>query len=210
MSSTSGASLATRLRSARHALTRRRRLLAAATAALGALVVVGATQPPSADTVPVVVAARDLPAGTALSAEDLTTRDVAPHQAPADRPGASELLGETLAAPVAAEEQVTSARVVGTAAWQPGPGETAVPVRLPDAGVAALLSVGDTVDVVATDPQTGETSTVARSVRVAALPASDADATLGGRLVVVVAPSRDASDIAGAAVHAFLTVAFRD
>ena len=83
---------------------------------------------------------------------------------------------------------LTDVRLVGPALADARPGETVLPVRLPDAGMAALLRAGDEVDLVATDPGTGETAVVARDVTVLATPTGVPDGPAGGAggaLVVV-------------------------
>jgi len=83
-----------------------------------------------------------------------------------------------------------------------------VPVRLPDAGMADLLAAGDHIDLVATDPTTGGTRTVARGAVVVDLPAVAGDAGAGGRLVVVGVTSGAADEVASASVRDFLTYAY--
>ncbi|MDR6173588.1 pilus assembly protein CpaB [Nocardioides zeae] len=202
---------AQRLRSVRHALARRRRWLAAACALVAVGATVAALRPAPPATSTVVVAAAPLAAGTVLEAADLVTVAVPPEAAPPGRLAVDELVGAVVAAPVDAREPLTSRRIVGASALAPAEGEVTVPIRLPDAGVASLLGVGDVVDVLATDAESGTTRTAARDVRVVALPPDDGDvgaAGLGGRLVVVAAPRETAVTLAGAAVHHFLTIAF--
>jgi hypothetical protein len=115
---------------------------------------------------------------------------------------------------------VTDVRLVGPSLTDGYPGLAAVPVRLPDAGMVGLLTVGDRVDLVSADPQGGAASVVAADVPVLALPADDGGANgaggvsgagaggLGGRLVVVGAEPGDVARIADASVRTFLTVAF--
>lgn len=204
--------LADLLRPVRRAVLARRRLIAAVLAA--AAVAAGlhaATAPPPA-TVPVVVAARDLPSGTVVGSGDLRTVGFAPGSAPAG--DVTDPVGRTLAAPLREGEPLTDVRLVGPSLTDGYPGLVAVPVRLPDAGVAGLLTVGDRVDLVAAEPR-GESATVVGSgVTVLALPRDDAGAgsgpggALGGRLVVVGVAPGDAARIADASVRAYLTVTF--
>ncbi|NPD03869.1 hypothetical protein HN031_04110 [Nocardioides sp. zg-1308] len=63
-----------RVRAVRHQLRRRRRLIAAALTAAAALSALRTLAPPPADTVEVLVAARDLPSGTVLDDDDLAVR----------------------------------------------------------------------------------------------------------------------------------------
>jgi hypothetical protein len=93
------------------------------------------------------------------------------------------------------------------------PGLTAVPVRLPDPGMVALLDVGDRIDLVATDPQEGGASVVAADVPVLAIPAADDQTSasgLPGRLVVVGAEADQVAPLADASVRSFVTFIWRD
>jgi Flp pilus assembly protein CpaB len=198
-------------RTVRRTLLARRRLLAAllTAAAVAAGLHATAAEPPAR--VAVLVAARDLPAGTVLEADDVRRAAYAPGTEPAGL--AVDPGGRTLAAPLRAGEPVTDVRLVGPALTAGYPGRTAVPVRLPDAGMAGLLQVGDRVDLVAADPQGDGAAVVASGVPVLALPDTpdEVGATgLAGRLVVVGAASSDVEEIADASVRSFLTIAFSD
>ena len=199
---------AVRRRVRRAVLARRRPLAALLTAAaVAAGLHVATTEPPPR--VPVLVAARDLPAGTVLGRHDVRPAEFAPETVPTGL--AADLTGRTLAAPVRAGEPVTDVRLVGPALTEGYPGLTAVPVRLPDAGMAALLRVGDRVDLISADPQARAAEVVATAVPVLALPGTpdEVGATgLTGRLVVVGARSGEVTRIADASVRTFLTVAF--
>ncbi|GAB3201208.1 SAF domain-containing protein [Nocardioides hungaricus] len=201
--------LAALLRSVRRAVLARRRLLAALlTAVAVAAALQAATAPPPAE-VPVTVAARDLPSGAVLTDADLRTVGFVPGSVPAGIVDAA--VGRTLAAPLRAGEPLTDVRLVGPGLTEGYPGLAAVPVRLPDAGVAGLLTVGDRVDLVAADPQGGPATVVAADAAVLALPADEGDpgvAGLGGRLVVLGVPPSDVPPVADAAARTFLTVAF--
>jgi Flp pilus assembly protein CpaB len=204
--------LASLVRPVRRAVLARRRLLAALlTAGAVAAGVHAATAPPPAR-VPVLVAAHDLPSGAVLDAGDVRTTDFAAGSVPDG--AVADPTGRTLAAPLRAGEPVTDVRLVGPSLTDGYPGLAAVPVRLPDAGMAGLLAVGDRVDLVSADPQGGAASVVASDVPVLALPADDGGvsgvgaAGLGGRLVVVGAAPDDVPEIADASVRTFLTVAF--
>jgi Flp pilus assembly protein CpaB len=212
-------------RRVRRAVLARRRLLAALLTAVAVAAGVRAVAPPPPDRVPVLVAAHDLSPGTVLGGDDLRAAGFAPGTVPRGAlPGSatSAVVGRTLAAPMTAGEPVLPVRLVGpdlAAAYSP---RVALPVRLPDAGIAALLRVGDRVDLLATDAQAGPAATdgsagatvVASGVPVLALPATDAsDATsaLGaggptGRLVVVGVLPDEVPRVADAAVRAFLSI----
>ncbi len=198
-----------RLRAVRHHLRRRRRLLAAALTAVAVLGALRALAPPAADTVEVLVAARDLPSGTLLDDGDLVAHDYPQDLAPPD--AATTALGRVLAAPLGRGEVLTGARVVGPGLALAEPGQTILPVRLPDAGMATLLRPGDEVDLVATDPGTGTSSIVAREVTVLATPRGVPDGpagVAGGALVVVGTSAAEAIDISSAALSQFVTVSW--
>ena len=197
------------MRAVRHQLRRRRRLIAAALTAVAALSALRVLAPPPADTVEVLVAARDLPSGSRLAEADLLVRDWPADLAPTR--AAAAPAGRVLAAPIGRGEVVTDVRLVGPGLAHAQAGDTIVPVRLPDAGMAALLRSGDVVDLLATDPGTGEASLVARDVTVLATPRGVPDGPAGGSggaLVVVGASPTEATEIAGAALTQYLTVSW--
>lgn len=198
-----------RLRAVRHQLRRRRRWIAAALVAAATLSALRTLAPPAPDTVEVLVAARDLPSGTLLDGDDLRTRSFPAGLAPAGASGSP--VGRVLAAPLGRGEVLTEARVVGPGLADAVPGQTVLPVRLPDAGMATLLRAGDEVDLMATDPGTGSTYVVAHSVTVLATPTQVPDGPIGGAggaLVVVGATAAEAVEITSAALSQFLTVSW--
>jgi Flp pilus assembly protein CpaB len=168
---------------------------------------VTAPPPPRTD---VLVAARDLPGGTVLAPGDLTPVPFAPGSVPDDL--ATSTTGRTLAAPVRRGEPVTDVRLVGPGLADGHPGLTAVPVRLPDAGMVGLLAAGDRIDLVAADPEGSGARVVAAGVPVLAVPGAPTDAAsdgVTGRLVVVGAGDQsEVTRIADAAVRDFLTFTF--
>ncbi len=198
-----------RIRAVRHQLRRRRRLIASLLAAGAVLAGLRTIAPPAPDTVEVLVAARDLPSGAVLADDDVIAQDFPADLAPPDADGAAA--GRVLAAAVRRGEVLTDVRLVGPALADAVPGETVLPVRLPDAGMATLLRAGDEVDLVATDPGTGDTAVVATDVTVLATPTGLPDGPAGGAggaLVVVSASATEAIAIAGAALGQFLTVSW--
>lgn len=197
------------LRPVRRAVLARRRLLAAVLAAAAVAAGLRAASEPPPPTVAVRVAARDVPAGTVLTPGDLTTAAFAVGSVPDDLAAAA--VGRVLASPLRRGEPVTDVRLVGPVLSEGHPGRVALPVRLPDAGMAGLLRVGDLIDLVAADPQGGSPRLVAAGVPVLALPAAATDhggGGLGGRLVVVGARPGDVPTIVDAAVRLFLSYAF--
>jgi Flp pilus assembly protein CpaB len=198
-----------RLRAVRHQLRRRRRLIAAALAAAATLSALHTLAPPAPDTVEVLVAAHDLPSGTRLAEDDLVVRAFPSALAPPD--AASAAVGRVLAGPIGRGEVLTDVRVVGPGLALAQPGDTVLPVRLPDAGMATLLRAGDEIDLMATDPGTGASTVVARDVTVLATPTDAPDGPAGGSggaLVVVAASATEAVGITSAALSQFLTVSW--
>lgn len=191
----------------RRAVLRRRRLLAALLTAVAVAAGLDAVARPPPETVTVLVAARDLPSGTEVTADDVQSAEFLPGSTPSDL--ADDPVGRVLAAPLTAGEPVTDVRLVGAQLTEDLPGLTAVPVRLPDAGMVELLEVGDRIDLVAADPQAGGAQVVAADVLVLAIPRTDTEAAgasaLPGRLVVVGASTAEAEPIADAAVRSFVT-----
>ncbi|MFW6772724.1 SAF domain-containing protein [Nocardioides sp. CPCC 205120] len=203
---------ATLTRGPRRVFARHRRALGAALLGVAVLVGVQAFATPAPPTTEVVVAARPVAAGAELTRADLTTLAVPADVAPPAAPSIDELVGRATAGPIAEREPVTETRLASVATIAAGAGEVAVPVRLPDPAMADLLRVGDVVDLVATAAEDGTTTTVARDVRVSALPRPAEDPAgelVSGRLVVFAAPPGDALDIARAGAQDFLTLAFR-
>ena len=142
-----------------------------------------------------------------LDARDLATVGFAAGTAPealADDP-----VGRVLAAPLRAGEPVTDVRLVGPA--DRGPTRlVAVPVRLPDPGMVALLRVGDRIDLLATDPRGGGAAW-SRPTAGAGAPGADDEyqrrppgsAGRGRR------PRQSGQAVAEAAVRAFVTYTLR-
>ena len=157
----------------------------------------------------VLTAARDLPAGTTLDRDDLASVDYAAGTTPVGL--ADDAVGRVLASPVRAGEPLTDVRLVGAPLAAAYPDAVALPVRLPDAGMAALLRVGDRIDLVAADPQGATARRVASDLTVVALPTVDEEATssgLPGRLVVLAVPEALVEEVAQAAVTGFLTFTY--
>lgn len=177
-----------------------------------------------------VVAARELPAGTTLAAEDVRTvrigADVAPNHAP-DREDA--VLGQRTAVGVPAGTPLVPGVVhgVGIRPAVP-PGLTLAAVRLADPGVARLLRPGDRVALLAgrSDPtgavtgteagtETGTERLVARAL-VVEIQGDAAEASSGGLLapssavdveplILLAVSTEEATRLAGAALTASIT-----
>lgn len=194
----------------RRRVLRRRRPLAVLLVGAGVAASLHVLAPPPPASTTVRVAARDLPAGQVLGAGDLVDVALPPDVVPEGVVDAPE--GRLLAAPLRAGEPVTDVRLVGPDLTSSLPSDrVAVPVRLSDAGQAALLTVGDRVDLVATDPQRGTTRPLVEEALVLALPdpGEAEDGALPGRLVVVALPAAQAPKVTAASVAAFVTYTWR-
>jgi pilus assembly protein CpaB len=199
----------------------RRTLLVRRTAALllAALALALALRPTDAGSRgPVVVAARDLPSGTALAPADLTLAtwpgDLVPVcvlTAPADG------TGRVLAGAARAGEPITDVRLAGpdSAGRVTGrPGDAAVPIRLTDPDVARLLEPGSRVDVVTPAPNGDRPVVLAADAAVLTVVAAEADTISPGqgsrgRLVLVALPRADAARVAAAALSEQVAVTLR-
>jgi Flp pilus assembly protein CpaB len=208
------------LSGARRRLLAHRRLLAGLLTAAAVAAGVRAVAPAAPTTVALTVAAHDLAAGSTVSTADLTTTDVPPGAVP---DGAlEEAAGSVLAAPVRRGEPITDARLVGPALTAAHPDLVALPVRLPDGAMAAMLRAGARIDLYAVasagDAATGtdssdEATQVAADVLVLAVPPQK-DGTnsvtdgLGGRLIVIGVRHEAVGRVTDASVRSFLTFAF--
>lgn len=202
----------------RRAVLRRRRLLAALLTAVAVATGLHAAAAPPPARVVVRVAAHDLASGTVLGADDLATARFAPGSVPAGV--VEDPVGRSVAAPVRRGEPLTDVRLLGPSLTADDAGLTAVPVRLPDAGMAGLLHVGDRIDLVAADPQGAAVArVVAAGVPVLALPppgdgsggagsVSGVGGALPGRLVVLGVDPSEVNALADAAVRDFLTFTY--
>ncbi|GGC16278.1 SAF domain-containing protein [Cellulomonas carbonis] len=155
---------------ARIVLWRIRRLCLLGALALVALGVARAAAPPAPATLPTVVAARDLAAGTVLTASDLRVARVPRALVPSGASGApGPLVGSEVAVAVPAGLAVVEGLLAGDRFAVDAPdGSVVVPVRLADPAVAAILRPGDRVDLVAgSDAEpTGAPDVVARDALV--------------------------------------------
>lgn len=192
---------------ARRAVLVRRRPLAAILVGVAVASGVHAATAPPPRTVPVLTAARDLPAGTTLAEADLVRTAFAPGSVPAG--AVRTAVGRTLASPLARGEPVTGVRLVGPDLATSDPDRTALPVRLPDAAMAALLEPGDRIDLIATDPQGSGTDVVAADALVLAVPRVEPSTTgQSGALVVVGTGPTEVTRVAEAGARLFLTYSF--
>jgi Flp pilus assembly protein CpaB len=197
----------------------RRRLIAALLAGAAVLSALSALRQPAAATVGIWSAAHDLAGGAALSAGDLTVERLPLTDVPAGALAAARpIVGRMLAAPVRRGEPLTDVRLLSTSLLESlGTSDlVAAGVRVTDGpATSALVQPGDRVDVIAAgDPQnagTVTTSTVARGLRVLAVPGRTPDTSSGdsGGLLVVAASPEQADALAQAATGARLSVTVR-
>ena len=114
-------------------------------------------RPPTPTTVPVVVAARQLPAGTTLAADDVRTVSMIAELAPRGAPSTEdEVLGRRTAVGVPAGTPLVPGVVHGDGI-RPSvpPGLALAAVRLTDPGIARLLQPGDRVKILAASSDPG-------------------------------------------------------
>lgn len=160
-----------------------------------------------------VVAARDLPGGSMLSADDLAIEQLpAEYLAPGTLGLVADATGRTIAGGIAAGEVITRSRLVDTG---PRPdGLHVVPVRLADAEAADLLLPGSVIDLVLASGDAGG-RVVAEGVQVVTVPRRPASAGLGpssrsaGSLIVVATDRRTAVALAAAGTQPGLGVVLR-
>lgn len=203
-----------------HSLTRavswHRRKLAVVAAVAAVLTGVNAALPPDPPTVEVVRAARGVAGGTVLAAADLQRVRLPVDAVPDDAlTTVHSGVGQTVTAPVT-RGQVLTRLSIGSPGAGVRAGQVVAPLRLADADVAALLRVGDTVDVVAADGEAPRAAVVAHAIRVVGLPrppdvdgVGSSTASTAGALVLVEVTSATATALAQAAVTATLSVVLR-
>jgi Flp pilus assembly protein CpaB len=195
-----------------------RTVLARRVAAGGLVVLAGIAtlrSNPEGDRADVVVAARDLRPGTALTLDDVRIEKRLAAMVPdGSQANVGAVVGSTLAGPTRRGEVLTDVRLLGSrlAESTAGPGARIVPLHLADSALTDLVRVGDVVDVLAapaTDAQaTGQAlsrvvATDAVVVLVSAkqkVQAADSD-----RVVLVALPARVANTVAGSALGQTVT-----
>lgn len=210
------------LRGLRRTFLWHRRLVAAVLAAAAVATGLAAVRPPPAETVTVVTAARDLPAGTRVTPSDLRSVQVARSAVPSGAlPSVDTVDGRTTAGPVRRGELLTDVRLLGAALLDGyGPGLVASPVRIADPAAAELLQVGDTVDVLAApvaEASLGPARVVAAAVPVISVPQQSTGGLAGldaaplaeGAFLVLATTPKVAADLATAAVSARLSITLR-
>jgi pilus assembly protein CpaB len=165
---------------------------------------------------PVVVAARDLASGTALTDSDLTVATWPAGLVPA---GAlrvpADAGGRVLAGAARAGEPLTDVRLTGpelSVRLTGRPDAAAVPVRLADPDVARLLGPGSRVDVVTPGASGDQPAVLAADAAVLTVLAAEPDSpgqAARGRLVLVALPRADAARVAVASLSEQVAVTLR-
>ena len=182
---------------------------------LVALAGIAALRPnPDGDRAEVVVAARDLHPGAALTLDDVRLENrlaaTVPDGSAADL---GAVIGSTLAGPTRRGEVLTDVRLLGSrlAESTAGPGARIVPLHLADSALIDLVRVGDVVDVLAapgTDSQApGQGSKVVATDAVVVLVSvkQTVQAADGDRVVLVALPARVANAVAGSTLGQTVT-----
>lgn len=171
----------------------RRRPVVAALLTFAVVLALSAIVGRHSPTTSVVVMARDVAAGTSLTSDDVTLAELADELVPSTAvKNVDDVIGRVTTGPLAQHEVLTSTKVVSANSA----GSMAVPIRLADPRVAALLRPGDVVDVVASlsgDGQVRPAQLLAAGVRVVTVQ-SDREAGL----IVVTADENTAPLLAGA------------
>jgi Flp pilus assembly protein CpaB len=190
---------------------RHRRALAAVLAAGAVVATVAAVRPPPAPSTPVVVAAHPLISGTALGAADVRVAQFPTRLVPSGAESdVADVVGRRVAAPMRAGEVFTDQRVIGDSLVAGyGRGAVLTSVQVDDAGMVALLRVGDRVDVYAADRGGMQTARLVASGARVALVQRAADVTQAAATVVVAVDAVTAAEIAQAAAYTRLTISLR-
>lgn len=171
---------------------------------------------PQGDRVDVVVAARDLGSGTALTESDVRVEKrlatTVPDGSLTD-PG--RLPGVTLASPTRRGEVLTDVRLLGSrlAESTAGPGARIVPLHLADGALIDLVRVGDVVDVLAAptgdvqQPSPAVSKVIATDAVVVLVSAKEKlRSSESDRVVLVALPARVANTVAGSALGQTVTL----
>jgi pilus assembly protein CpaB len=175
--------------------------------AVAAVSFLAAWRPSTTHTTTAVMARHDLPAGTTLAPSDLSVAAFPDALLPDGALRSVEAaVGTTLTAGIRRGEVLTDARTQVGYADSLAPGEAAAPLRLADGGVAAVLRVGQVVDVVASGSTTAVRTLVTEARVIAVPPASNSVDPLSGALVVLAVPADLAATVVGANADASLWV----
>jgi Flp pilus assembly protein CpaB len=186
-----------------------RRITALVLVLLAAALAVRPSRRDAASTVPMLVAARDLPPGTTLRARDVkVSRLPAPLRPPAALTAPAQVTGRVLAGATTAGEPLTRARLVDPENSRLAAGDptaAAVPFRLADPAVADLLTPGVHVDVVTISASDAAPIVLAADAAVLTV----RRAAENSSLVVIALPREEATQVAAAALNQPVAVTLR-
>jgi len=189
-----------------------RRKLAVVAAIAAVLTGISAAAPAGPVMITAVRARTQLAGGTVLSASDFSVDRVAAAAAPEGVvTDPDDLVGKTLAAPVAANQMMTLLATT-SARGAVAAGHVIAPLKLADSGQAALLQPGDVVDVVAADAEAEQAAVIAARARVVTVPEVPDDRAgpaPEGALVLVDVDAQTATALAQAAASATLSIIWR-
>jgi Flp pilus assembly protein CpaB len=184
-----------------------------AAAALVVLAGVAALRPnPDGERAQVVVAARDLSPGAALTRNDLRLeKRLVPTIPDGSQSAIDTVVGSTLAGPTRRGEVLTDVRLLGRrlAESAAGPNARIVPVHPVDSALADLVRPGDVVDVVAASETSSQSAArvVATDAIVVLVSAKQkAQTATNDRVVLVALPAAAANAVAGAALVQTVTL----
>jgi hypothetical protein len=163
---------------------------------------------PDGDRAEVVLAARDLRPGTALTPDDVRLeKDV------------EAVVGSTVASPARRGEVLPDVRLLGSrlAESTAGPGARIVPLHLADSALIDLVRVGDVVDVLAAPANESPAASQAATPPATRVVATDAVVVLvsakqksqvadSDRVVLVALPARVANTVAGSTLGQAVTL----
>jgi Flp pilus assembly protein CpaB len=193
-----------------------RTVLARRIAAAGLVVLAGvaALRPdPAGDRAQVVVAARDLSPGAALTTDDVRLeKRLMPTIPDGSQSNVGAVVGSTLAGPARRGEVLTDVRLLGRrlAESAAGPDARIVPVHPADSALADLVRPGDVVDVVAAAEDAAQSNPKSPSViatdAIVVLVSAKQKAATADRVVLVALPAASANAVAGAALTQSVTL----
>ncbi len=207
----------------KRAMVWRRRLLVAGFLAGSMAFALQALTPSAPAGQPVLVAVRDLAAGSSVDGSDVVVVRRLPSQVPAGVISSlAGLGGRSLVSSVRQGEVLTDVRLAGPSALRGLPAElVAVPVRIADPEAAALVRPGDHIDLLAAGAVTSA-RVVASAVRVLAVPGAGGNpagvtgalggsltANSSGALLLVAATPETAALLAAAAVTDRISLVLR-
>jgi Flp pilus assembly protein CpaB len=192
-----------------------RTVLARRIAAAGLVVLAGAAAlrpDPDGERAQVVVAARDLSPGAALTPDDLRLeKRLIPTIPDGSQSEIDTVVGSTLAGPTRRGEVLTDVRLLGRrlAESAAGPDARIVPVHPVDSALADLVRPGDVVDIVAaSETSSPSTAKVVATAAIVVLVSAKqkAQAATSERVVLVALPAAAANAVAGAALTQTVTL----